>query len=102
MFDALEDNGDAFALVHGLEPDEQNLPLRLCMVEMAKEWCRFYENEAYCLLLKNECEDSLLLEPECRPKTCPLNKRGCKVVSTCLQKTVLAEYQQALGKNVVK
>lgn len=40
IFDELEDHGDPFLLLSSLPPDEQNLPLRVCVGEMVEEFCR--------------------------------------------------------------
>eukprot|EP01041_Mallomonas_annulata_P011337 gene11337-23726_t len=39
LFDKLEDHGDPFPLLSSLEPDKQNLPLRVCVAEMSEEYC---------------------------------------------------------------
>jgi len=47
LFDSLEDNGDAFALMAKTEPDEKNLPLRVCVAEMTTEYCKYHKEGSY-------------------------------------------------------
>ena len=81
-----------------LEPDAQNLPLRMCVGDMTTEYCKYhYDEEAYCIKLA-KCMD-LEMEPQtCRPEVCPLQPRGCKVASACMQKSVLDEYKKEFAK----
>lgn len=64
LFDSLPDRGDPFPLMAALEPDAENLPLRLCVAEMAAEFCKHYGDEKYCQLMES-CHE-LQLEPEVR------------------------------------
>ena len=96
LYDSLEDNGDPFPLLATLEPDEQNLPLRVCVAEMADEYCKYGEN-AFCGVLdRNECTEKNMAPQACRPEKCPFDKRGCKVVSVCMKPTVIEKYKKAL------
>lgn len=97
LFDSLEDHGDVFPLLHELEPDEQNLPLRVCVADMAAEFCQYYPEEKYCANDLSQCFEEQLASQFCRPKSCPFsNKRGCVVVSTCMKTSVLDEYIKSL------
>jgi hypothetical protein len=97
LFDSLTDNGDPFVLLAPLSPDEENLPFRVCVGEMANEFCRYHEEEKYCQNLMESCLESNLEPKICRPNACPFNNyKGCKVVSTCLQQDVLDQYIEAL------
>lgn len=40
LFDELEDQGDVFPILNKLVPDENNLPLRVCVADMAGEYCK--------------------------------------------------------------
>lgn len=99
LFDSLSDLGDPFALIATLPPDEQNLPLRVCVGDMSSEYCKYHYNdeEPFCATLKKCVE--LDMEPvSCRPEVCPFKARGCRVASSCLQKSVLDEYVKELTK----
>ena len=41
IFDQLKDNGDPFPLLAAMEPDAQNLPFRVCIAELAQEYCKY-------------------------------------------------------------
>jgi urease accessory protein UreF len=68
---------------------------------MTREYCKYHSKDAkdfnYCSII-SECS-KLKMEPqECRPKTCPLDQRGCRVASACLQDDVIDAYQKAIDK----
>ena len=96
LFDSLTDHGDPFPLLATLPPDDLNLPLRVCVGDMASEYCKYhYEEEAFCTTIKKCVE--LYMEPAvCRPAVCPLKARGCRVTSACLQTSVIEEYKKEL------
>lgn len=98
VFDTLEDYGDPFPLLNDMSPDQQNLPFRVCVADMASEFCKYYkDSEAYCGLLP-KCVSADMEPDACRPKVCPFeDKRGCVVTSTCLDKSVVEQYKQALA-----
>ena len=98
LFDSLADYGDPFPVMSALEPDEQNLPLRICVGDMSTEYCKYhYDEEAFCIKLAKCME--LEMEPQtCRPEVCPFLARGCKVASACMQKSVLDEYKKEFAK----
>jgi hypothetical protein len=99
VFDGLEDHGDPFPLLNSLPPDTQNLPFRVCVAEMAGEFCRYHaDDEAYCRILP-QCS-RLKMEPgACRPEACPFeDKRGCVVASTCMQPKVMEQYIEVLAE----
>eukprot|EP00981_Chlorochromonas_danica_P003386 scaffold650_cov201-Ochromonas_danica.AAC.7 len=100
LFDSLDDMGDVFPLLHTLKPDDQNLPLRLCVGDMAGEYCKYYLDDSYCRLL-DRCV-AQAMEPEaCRPEQCPFDDpRGCRVVSTCLRTDVIEEYKKAVATSL--
>ena len=104
IFDKIPNNGDSFELLSSIEPDEQNLPLRICVAELAEEYCKYMDKEEDWCQIVHDCA-TLNMEPiECRPTSCPFkHQSGCNVVSTCLKSDVLAEYQQAVdGANANK
>ena len=93
---SLEDHGDPFPLLHDNEPDARNLPLRVCVAEMAGEYCRHFPEESYCDIAA-ACAKQDMAPKACRPAVCPLEgERGRKVVSVCMQNSVLQEYRDAL------
>lgn len=96
LFDSLEDKGDVFPVLSALRPDSQNLPLRVCVADMAGEYCKYYD-EPYCQALPQCAEEQL--EPQaCRPARCPFqDPRGCVVTSTCMRKDVIEEYKLAVS-----
>lgn len=97
LFESLKDHGDPFPLLYELYPDEENLPFRYCVVDMAGEFCKYHSQEEYCQML-NQCRQDYLYSQVCRPKECPFrNKLGCKVVSTCMQPSVIEQYKKALA-----
>ena len=98
LFDSLADHGDPFPVMSALEPDAQNLPLRMCVGDMSTEYCKYhYDEEAFCSKLAKCME--LEMEPQvCRPEVCPFLARGCKVASACMQKSVLDEYKKEFAK----
>jgi len=98
LFTQLEDNGDPFPLMATLEPDEKNLPFRVCVGEMSEEYCKYhYEEEPFCLQIE-DCRDENMVSGVCRPDKCPFkNPLGCKVASTCLKKSVIEKYKEALN-----
>lgn len=97
IFDSLEDHGDPFPALHSAEPDTDNYVMRVCVVEMADEYCKYTEGEPYCELVA-ACNKKDMTPDYCRPAVCPFeNKRGCVVVSQCLTATVLEEYRKALS-----
>lgn len=49
IFDQLEDYGDPFVLLSSLEPDDKNLPFRVCIGDLASEYCKYTVDEAFCL-----------------------------------------------------
>ena len=100
LFDKLSDNGDPFPILNKLEPDEFNLPLRVCVSDMALEYCKYHLEEKYCATLtKNQCGNQNLAPIACRPDKCPFEKNiGCKVVSACMQTDVIEQYKEALKK----
>eukprot|EP01038_Epipyxis_sp_PR26KG_P014183 gene14183-19034_t len=106
LFDSLDDLGDAFPMLNGLTPDESNFAFRMCMGDMATEFCKYNsDKEKFCSYMNDTCSQKYM-EPEmCRPAQCPFNdKRGCKLMSNCLDKEILAEYIKAypLTKKTVK
>ena len=104
VFDNIPDNGDSFELLSSIEPDEQNLPLRICVAELAVEYCKYMvKDEDWCQIVP-DCANLNMEPKECRPATCPFkNQSGCNVVSSCLKPDVLAEYQRAVdGANAKK
>jgi len=100
LFDKLDDNGDPFPILNKLEPDEFNLPLRVCVSDMAAEYCKYHYEEKYCsTLTQNQCGTQNLAPKPCRPEKCPFDKNiGCKVVSACMQTDVIEQYKEALKK----
>ena len=100
LFDRLSDYGDPFLILNKLEPDEFNLPLRVCVSDMALEYCKYHLEEKYCATLtKNQCGNQNLAPIACRPDKCPFEKNiGCKVVSACMQTDVIEQYKEALKK----
>merc|ERR1712196_13905 len=75
VFDAIPDNGDAFELLSSMDPDAQNLPLRICVAELATEYCKYAFEEEFCQLVP-DCT-TLDLEPqECRPVACPFKHKS--------------------------
>jgi len=95
IFNEIPDNGDVFPLLHELAPDTQNLPLRLCVADLATEFCKYFKTEQYCIEQLPTCAKSYLVEDDCRPNKCPFeDKRGCNTVSSCLKREVISEYQK--------
>lgn len=98
IFDDLDDYGDPFPLLASLEPDEQNLPFRYCIGELAIEYCKYASiDEPFCANVAT-CE-SLKFEPSvCRPEKSPFKlPRGTKVLSSCLRPEVIEEYKTHLA-----
>jgi len=96
LYDTLEDMGDPFPLLNELEPDEKNLPLRVCVADMASEYCKHFADDEYCAIL-SQCTENEMVPLACRPSQCPFqDKRGCTVVSTCLKTDVIRQYKEAL------
>lgn len=76
---------------------QANYVMRVCVVEMAAEYCKHFASEAYCSLVP-ECNKKDMVPVGCRPATCPFkDKRGCVVTSQCMVQSVLDNYRQALG-----
>ena len=99
LFDSLLDSGDPFPSLSKIDVAPDNLALRTCISEMTREYCKYHSKDAkdfnYCSII-SECS-KLKMEPqECRPKTCPLDQRGCRVASACLQDDVIDAYQKAI------
>lgn len=99
LFDTLENHGDPFILLSQIEkPGEKDLPIRVCVGEMASEYCKYHrDDEKYCKSFMDACSKQNMSPKECRPSVCPFKERGCKVVSSCLQKSVLDQYKEALS-----
>eukprot|EP01034_Spumella_vulgaris_P027143 gene27143-33826_t len=88
--------GDPFPLLHKLDPDEQNLPLRVCVAEMAGGYCEHHPEDPYCDLI-HDCKVNDMEPKICRPKVCPFQRHtGCIVTSTCMNPEVIAQYREAL------
>lgn len=100
LFDRLSDYGDPFPILNKLEPDNFNLPLRVCVSDMTQEYCKYHDEEKYCsIFTQNQCGSQSLEKKICRPEQCPFNKNiGCKVVSACMQTDVIEQYKEALNK----
>ena len=99
LFDSLADHGDPFPLLNELPPDAQNLPLRVCVADMASEYCKYhYDEEAFCHTVQAQCVEQEMEPAACRPATCPFKARGCRVTSACLQTSVIEEYKKELQK----
>lgn len=98
IFDSLDNHGDPFPILSSLDPDEQNRPLRVCVGEMAGEYCKYYPEDAYCKIIK-ECAAQELENKACRPEKCPFDtEQGKKVVSVCMQPAIIEEYKKALSE----
>ncbi len=98
LFASIDDFGDPFPLLYELEPSKKNLPLRVCVAELAKEYCKYMEEdeEPFCDLVKL-CHTEWMAGLECRPPICPfLAKAGCNIVSSCMKPDVLLDYQLAV------
>ena len=97
LFDSLTDHGDPFKLLANIELSDATLPFRVCVGEMASEYCKFHDEEVYCLNFTTECLDQNMEPQDCRPALCPFSSgKGCKVVSACMQADVLQQYKEAL------
>eukprot|EP00607_Mallomonas_marina_P007042 CAMPEP_0182436618 /NCGR_PEP_ID=MMETSP1167-20130531/82501_1 /TAXON_ID=2988 /ORGANISM="Mallomonas Sp, Strain CCMP3275" /LENGTH=301 /DNA_ID=CAMNT_0024628961 /DNA_START=58 /DNA_END=963 /DNA_ORIENTATION=- len=94
LYDKLEDQGDPFPLLAALEPDNKNLPFRVCIAEMAAEYCK-YADDSFCTALP-QCAEQKMEPQACRPDKCPFGKRGCTVVSMCLKTDVIEEYKKSV------
>lgn len=101
LFDSVIDSGDPFPQLNALTPSPANLPFRLCVGEMTREYCKYHESDssdrAYCGIIE-ECSEKEMSPPQCRPRTCPLDSRGCRVASACLQQDVIDAYTKAYAK----
>lgn len=95
LFDSLKFYGDPYPLLHTISLDDKTLPLRVCVAEMASEYCKYHTEDNACIN-SSKClkEDSVPLE--CRPEKCPFSSRGCKVVSACMETSVIEQYKKAL------
>lgn len=101
IFDSLEDYGDPFPLLASLEPDDNNLPLRVCIADLAKEYCKYAgKNEKFCLLVP-ACAKKNFESPSCRPERSPLSERGTRVLSSCMRPEVLEQYKAATAEGTV-
>jgi hypothetical protein len=49
---SLKDYGDPYPQIHTEIPDESNYVMRVCVVEMASEYCKYAEGEMYCNLIE--------------------------------------------------
>ena len=97
LFDSLTDHGDPFKLLANIELSDTTLPFRVCIGEMAAEYCKFHDEDVYCRNFTAECLDYNMEPEECRPALCPFSSsKGCKVVSACMQSDVLEQYKEAL------
>lgn len=76
---------------------QENYPLRLCVGDMAEEYCQYLgDKEPYCKTVQ-DCSGRRMEPKECRPDKCPFkNPLGCTVVSTCLDVKVVAKYKTAI------
>ena len=93
IFDSLEDYGDPFPLLSKLEPDEKNLPLRYCISDLAKEYCKYSSKEETFCSMVPACAKIYFENAKCRPETSPFNDRGTRVLSSCLRPEVLEQYK---------
>lgn len=92
------DRGDVFPLLHSLDvKNQKNLPLRMCVADYALEYCRIedtFEHE-YCSTI-TKCAQDFMRPEACRPSSCPFNqKRGCTLLSNCLDINVIKLYKAA-------
>ena len=95
IFDSLEDYGDPFPLLASMEPDKNNFPLRLCVSDLAKEYCKYAgKEEKFCTLVP-ACAVKIFENSSCRPATSPLSERGTRVLSSCMRPEVLEQYRVA-------
>lgn len=98
MFDALNMEGDSFAVMHSEPATDSNLPFRVCVSELAKEYCKYCKDDPYCSDVLQSCANTFFESSSCRPKICPMKDRGCRVVSTCLREGVVDEFQVSINK----
>lgn len=99
LFDKLKNHGDPYPLLATMEPDEKNLPFRVCVGEMAAEYCKYIHEDEYCYQLP-DCTSAYMEPKACRPNVCPFkNQRGCAVVSVCLQPEVIEQYKKLYNKS---
>lgn len=98
LFDSVLDSGDPFAQLSQLTPSAANMAFRVCIGEMVSEYCKYHRldrlDAPYCSIIA-ECTELNMEPAECRPKACPLNSRGCRVASACLQEDVIEAYNKA-------
>lgn len=96
LFDSLNNHGDPYPLLSALDTDELSRPLRVCVGDMASEYCKYYPEHPYCKILP-ECIKQDLSPKICRPDVCPFeSEQGRKVVSVCMQPSVVEDYKKAL------
>jgi hypothetical protein len=99
LFDSVPDNGDPFPMLAGLQPGPENLPLRMCVIDLASEYCKYVDHteEPWCANVR-PCKDDKMVSQQCRPVSCPFNHaRGCNLVSSCSKSEIVSEYQKALS-----
>ncbi len=105
VFDSIPDSGDPWPLLSEIGMDEQNLPFRVCIAELASEYCKFTDTarEPWCLDPLPLCAAEWMAPQNCRPEECPfVDKRGCNVVSSCLKPEVISEYQRIIKSGELK
>lgn len=63
---------------------------------MGSEYCKYHQDDDPECKYAEACLSNNLELDVCRPKECPYHKRGCVVVSTCMDKDIIKEYQDTL------
>ena len=95
LFDSLKMEGDVFESMHREPPSDNNLAFRVCVSELANEYCRYIE-DPYCTEKLPDCSKTFFESEKCRPALCPMQPRGCRVVSTCIRPGVVDEFQTSM------
>lgn len=98
MFDALNMEGDVFSMMNDTAPNDSNLAFRVCVSELANEYCRYIKDDPFCLDMLPSCAKTFFESKSCRPELCPMKPRGCRVVSTCLRDDVVNEFKISIDQ----
>ena len=95
LFESLKLEGDVFRVMTQESPKDSNLAFRVCVSELANEYCRYIKDDPYCLDDLPHCSKIFFESQKCRPKECPMKPLGCRVTSTCLRENVVDEFQNS-------
>jgi hypothetical protein len=99
LFEALDMEGDVFKVMNKDPPKDSNLAFRVCVSELANEYCRYIKDDPYCVDVLPDCSKTFFESQKCRPTECQMKPLGCRVVSTCLRESVVDEFRMAFDDN---